>query len=201
MPHPVLYSRATKNIIQTPPVLDHACVFVLQHHSLRCIRCLAQNRKGALGSVMHSHSRGTQSQHCWELPPDAVPITLVLLYLCQQEKCGPLGSSSPFNLLMETSASTCQQCTFKCGTHSLALQRRAWPHPKGASCALQLCQKVHPRDSGVQEQLAPVVTSRGNWVYTGSATQGIFMQLFIKMYNFASKIEISADVGVFLVVS
>lgn len=41
---------------------------------------------------------------------------------------------------------------------------------------------------------------QGGWGYPSSATQGVFMQLFIEMQIFASKNEIVADMGLFLIV-
>lgn len=154
MPRPVVYYRATKKTIQTHPVLGYAYVFILQHHSLRSISCLAESTGGALGSVMHSPEPALGEtclgEHCWDLPAAAVPITLVLHHLCKQGKCGSLGSSSHFSLLMQTSARMCQQCAFRCGTHSLAGEQS---RTSSQRCQLfspaQLCQKVHPRGSVV----------------------------------------------------
>lgn len=145
MPHPVLCYRATKRIIQTPPVLGYTSVFILQCHSLRSIRSLAQSTRGAFGSVTHSLGRGTQSQHCWDLPADTVPSTLVLHHLCQQGKRASLGSSSHLNLLMQTGSSQIFQVrhTQPCpGEQSMA-------SPKGASYALLLSSaRRWLRDSG-----------------------------------------------------
>lgn len=179
MPHPVLYHRATKKIIQTPPALDCAYVFILHHHPLRSISSVAQSTRGALGSVRHSPGRDPQSQPCWDLPADESQHIRATLSV-PAGKCGSLGSSS--HLLMQTSASTCQQCAFKRGTHSLALQSKAWPHPKGASYALQLSSAIRCIPETLQCWSSEVQWYiQGAWVYTSSATQGVFMQLFIKM--------------------
>lgn len=111
---------------------------------------------------MHSPGRGTQRQRCWDCQLMQSPSHSCCSICANRENVDPGAVLAPL-------ACNCRQVpahanSVLSGAAQAALhgeQSMTSPQRCQLCSPAQLCQKVHPRDSVMLEQLGPVVTCRG----------------------------------------